>query len=122
MRRVVKIGEKDLDLLATATTPIRYKSVFGGDVMVAITQIHDGKREIVEAIDIITQLAYIMNRQAECSKEVLAKLSKEDFLDWLEDFGSMAFINAAMDIMDVYLETTESKSQPKNAVSRPKGK
>ena len=36
MLRTVQIGEKEVNLLANAATPIRYKMVFGDDIMVSL--------------------------------------------------------------------------------------
>ena len=34
------------------------------------------------------------------------------FLDWLEDFGPMAFINSAEEILSVYMDSLEGASTP----------
>ena len=122
MLKTVQIGEKEINLLANAATPIRYKMVFGEDGMVAFNQINQAKRDTGEILDITSQLAYIMNRQAECSKDELKALTKETYIDWLEDFDSMAFVNASEVIINTYLGTTGTTSKSKNVPSRQKGK
>ena len=122
MLKTVQIGEKEVNLLANAATPIRYKMVFGEDVMVAFNQINQEKRDTGEILDITSQLAYIMNRQAECSKDELKALTKESYIDWLEDFDSMAFVNASEVIINTYLGTTGTTSKAKNVASRQKGR
>ena len=52
MLRIVNIGGKEIDLLANAATPIRYKMVFGEDIMVAFNQINGKKRDEGEILDI----------------------------------------------------------------------
>ena len=122
MLKTVQIGEKEVNLLANAATPIRYKMVFGEDVMVAFNQINEKMRDTGEILDITSQLAYIMNRQAECSKDELKALTKDTYIDWLEDFDSMAFVNASEVIINTYLGTTGTTSKSKNVASRQKGK
>lgn len=122
MLRTVKIGEKDINLLANAATPIRYKMVFGEDIMVAFNQINGNKRDEGEILDISSQLAFIMHKQATCNREELKGLTKEVYVDWLEEFGPMDFVNASKDIFDTYLGTTGTTSKSKNVASRQKEK
>ena len=122
MKTTITVGEKELNLLANAATPIRYKMVFGDDIMVVFNQINNNKRDSGEILDITSQLAYIMNRQAECDKNELKSLSKDTYIEWLEDFDSMAFVNASEEIINVYLGQTETTSKSKNVASRPKEK
>jgi len=122
MLQTVKVGEKELNLLANAATPIRYKMVFGEDIMVAFNQINGKKRDEGEILDISSQLAFIMNKQATCDREALKGLTKEVYIEWLEDFGPMDFVNASTEIFNTYLGTTGTTSKPKNVVSRQKGK
>lgn len=118
MLKTVKIGEKEINLLANAATPIRYKMVFGEDIMVAFNQINGKKRDEGEILDISSQLAFIMSKQATCNREELKGLTKEAYVEWLEDFGSMDFVNASKDIFDTYLGTTGTTSKSKNVANR----
>jgi hypothetical protein len=122
MNKVITVGEKEVNLLANAATPIRYKMVFGEDVMVAFNQITNAKRDSGEILDIVSQLAYIMNAQATMDRDELKKLNRETFIEWLEDFGAMDFVNASEEIINTYLEQSGTDSKSKNAASRPKGK
>ena len=122
MNKVITVGEKEVNLLANAATPIRYKMVFGEDVMVAFNQITNEKRDSGEILDIVSQLAYIMNAQAIMNRDELKKLNRETFIEWLEDFGAMDFVNASEEIINTYLEQSGTESKSKNAASRPKGK
>ena len=118
----ITVGEKELNLLANAATPIRYKMVFSSDLMVEFNQLNTGKKDGGEMLEITTQLAFIMNRQADCDKKELSALSKDSYVEWLEDFGAMDFVNASEAIINTYLGTTGTTSKSKNVESRPKGK
>ena len=122
MLKQITVGEKELNLLANAATPIRYKMVFGSDLMVEFNQLNTGKKDGGEMLEITTQLAFIMNRQADCDKRELAALSKDSYIEWLEDFGPMDFVNASEEIINTYLGTTGTSSKPKKAAGQPKGK
>lgn len=118
MLKTVKIGEKEVNLLANAATPIRYKMVFGEDIMVAFNQINGNKRDEGEILDISSQLAFIMHVQATYSREEIKGVTKEKYIEWLEDFGPMDFVNASKDIFDTYLGTTGTTSKSKNVANR----
>lgn len=122
MLRTVQIGEKEVNLLANAATPIRYKMVFGDDIMVSFSQINSNKREKGEVLSITSQLAYIMSCQAKFDRKSLGNISKESYLDWLEEFGPMDFVDASEAIINTYLDTTKTTSTSKKEAGRPKGK
>ena len=69
MLKTIQIGEKEVNLLANAATPFRYKMVFGEDIMVALNQINNSRRDEGEVMDIAPQLAFIMSKQAELDRE-----------------------------------------------------
>ena len=118
MLKTVQIGEKEVNLLANAATPFRYKMVFGEDIMVALNQINNSKRDEGEVIDIASQLAFIMNKQAELDREALKALTKDVYIEWLEEFESMDFVNTTSEIFDLYLGTTKTTSKSKNPANR----
>lgn len=118
MLKTVQIGEKEVNLLANAATPFRYKMVFGEDIMVALNQINNSRRDEGEVMDIAPQLAFIMSKQAELDREALKALTKDEYIEWLEEFESMDFVNATNEIFDLYLGTTKTTSKSKNAANR----
>ena len=75
MNKIITLESgQELLLAANGATPIRYKMVFGSDLMVDFNQITNGKKDEGEAADVIQKLAFIMNNQAVTPKEELAKL------------------------------------------------
>lgn len=111
MRRTIKIGDKDVDMLATATTPILYKRLFRKDFLTIALE---------ENMDCYAELAYIMARQAEGlpPTELIGKLKIEEFWEWLDGFGPMDFANAAGDIFALYNSQTKTMSVPKKKKTR----
>lgn len=107
MYRKIKIDGKEIELVANAATPFRYKQTFGKDLLAILG--NEAKAE-TQGVDTITELAFIMNKQAE--KADMNKLNNEVFFEWLEDFGSMAFINSAEDVLNVYMDSATSTSTP----------
>lgn len=98
--------ERTVPMLANAATPIRYKMMFGKDLMNA-TIFSGGDLDL----EIISRLAYILSKQA--AKVDMSRLSDDDYIDWLEDFDSMAFVDSAQDIFSVYIGSRNNTSKAK---------
>lgn len=107
MYGVIKVGERDLPLLANAATPIRYKQVFHRSLMpFFLGQESDG-----DSAEMVGELAYVMARAAEGAD--MNKLSFDDYVNWLEGFDAMAFSkpDTAGKVMDIYAgnQTTDAE-------------
>lgn len=107
MYKTITVGGKEMALKATAATPFRYKTVFHRDLLQTIGNEEKAEKEGVEAV---TQLAYIMAKQAEGAD--MTKLNEEDFIEWLDGFGAMDFINAAEDVLNIYMDSAVGTAAP----------
>ena len=107
MFRTLNIDGRDIDFAANAATPFRYRQIFHKDLLSILGNEEKAQNEGVEAV---TELAFVMAKQAE--KADMGKLNEDLFYEWLEGFGSMAFVNGAEDILNVYMESTETTSTP----------
>lgn len=112
MEKVIKIGTHDVSLLANAATPIRFRNIFGKDLL---TIIHEGtSREGVDmkvASEVAPELAFIMAKSAE--KADMSKLNEAKMLEWLERFEPMDIVNATEAIFSVYFGDTETEVEAK---------
>lgn len=112
MKKELKIDGRTLALNANAATPVRYRMTFGSDL---ITEMSGISSDSPDFDSIVTQMAYIMNKQAEGD---VSALSLENYLEWLESFDDpMTFVNAAKEIVSFYLTNIKTGSKSKN----PKG-
>lgn len=107
MFKTLNIDGREIEFSANAATPFRYRQVFHKDLLSILGNEEKAQNEGVEAV---TELAFIMAKQAE--KADMGKLNEEVFFEWLEGFGSMAFVNNAEDILNIYMESTETTSTP----------
>ena len=107
MFKTMEIGGKELELVANAATPFRFKQVFHKDLF---SVLGNEERATEEGVETITQLAYIMTKQAE--KADMNKLSEDGFIQWLEDFPPMAFVDSAEEILNAYMDQTEGTATP----------
>lgn len=110
----------EVEFLANAATPRRYKMIFREDLLTKFANAKiekDGESRY--DIDFLPELAFIMAMQAAAktdSKIKLDKLNESSFLDWLESFDSMELENKAEEIMSVYLGNTETSSDAKKNI------
>ena len=107
MLKTVTIDGNEIEFAANAATPFRYKQIFQKDLLQILGNEEKAQQEGVEAV---TQLAYIMAKQAE--KADMAKLSMDDFITWLEGFSAMAFVENAEEILNVYMDSTSTTAAP----------
>lgn len=98
-------GGREIKLAANAATPLRYKQLFGQDLLRVFQQSTKTEEDGMLLADIVAQLAFIMNRQAEGVN--LNAASMDDFYSWLEDFESMDFVLAGQEIINAYLASTQ---------------
>lgn len=98
--------EKTVPMLATASTPIRFKMLYGKDLMTGIVSA-DGSFDL----DIVSKLAYLMSMQA--AKADITSLNTDKFIDWLDGFDSMAFMDNCDKIFEVYVKSRNNTSKAK---------
>ena len=107
MFKTVTIDGKEMEFAANAATPFRYKQVFHKDLLAIFADEQNAQTQGVEAV---TELAYIMAKQAE--KADMSKLNYDEFIQWLEDYSPMAFVETAEEILSVYTDSAVSTATP----------
>ena len=109
-----------MELASNGATPIRYKMVFGLDLMVEMNQMNKGAKDEGEALEIVSRLAFIMYCQAKIeNKAEWNDVNKEAYLDFLETLEPMAIAEASDAIIGIYLGQTVNTSNPKKEEGRP---
>lgn len=108
MYREIKIGNSTIPMSANGATPIRYRMVFGKDLLSEFQSIENNYSI---AIDTISELAFIMAKAAD--KSDMDQLNKAAFIDWLEQFEPFDITTAAEEIIDLYMGNTKTTSEVK---------
>lgn len=102
----VKIGNKEVEMVANAATPYRYQQIFGEDYLKKVT----GKEE-ADPTDFFAKIGFVMAMQA--AKKDLSKVNRETFYKWLEDFEPADVFNATSEIADIYNGDAQGEVDPK---------
>ncbi len=110
MQQLVKIGEKEVEMRATAATAVRYRNVFHGDIMTELMEMNPEKID-AKVIEKIQQLGFIMAKTAEGAN--MSALTQDDYLEWLDNFDSVDLRTASKDIVTIYIGGKMSSSELK---------
>ena len=112
MYKEIKVGEKIVPMLCTAATPLRYKLIFGKDL---ITELQGAELDSAKVMDSVPELAFLMAKTAEAKagKADLNRLSQEMLLDWLDQFDAMDLPLASEEIISLYAGNMLTTSEPK---------
>ena len=115
MQRTVKIGDVDVEMRATAATAIRYRNIFQGDIMKELMAMNPNDIDMA-VIEKIQQVGFIMAKTAEGAD--MNTLSIDDYMKWLDQFDSMDMMQAAKDIITVYIHQKAGQSELKKRVEK----
>ena len=108
-RGIVKIGSKDVDMLANAVSPVIYRRIFQKDFLLQM----DPKGEI--DTNALSEMGYVMSLQTQMTfKEIVDTISQDDYYTWLEQFEAFDVMMACNAIFALV------KGQEKTLVSQKK--
>ena len=108
-RGIVKIGSKDVDMLANAASPVIYRRIFQKDFLLQM----DPKGEI--DTNALSEMGYVMSLQTQMTfKEIVDTISQDDYYTWLEQFEAFDVMMACNAIFALF------KGQEKTLVSKKK--
>ena len=100
MYGVVKIGDKEVPMLATASVDIYYKRVFREDPLSVMTSktADDGTKTRVAF-----GMGFIMAKFAELKdRRRMMELNEDAYIEWLDQFDYGDFVSATSDIIGIY--------------------
>ena len=101
MYKEIKIGNITVPLLANGATPLRYKLIFGKDLM---SEFQGASENAARAMDSLPELTFIMAKAAEAKdgKADMNLLNQQMYLEWLEQFGPMDIPMASDEIVNLH--------------------
>ena len=112
MYREIKVGKKIVPMVANGATALRYRHVFGKDL---IQELQQAQGDTSKGFNSLPELAYIMAKAAEAKegKVNMSLLNEESFMEWLEQFDPMDVIMSAEAVINLYTGNTEANVEQK---------
>lgn len=106
MTDIIKIGDKDVGMTATGSSPTLYKQFFHRDFLV------ESQKTPVDA-GVITDMGFIMAMQYEVGSLETSKKTLVDYYKWNDQFSPMDLLGAGGDILNLWVKQAETTSSPK---------
>jgi len=100
MYNVIRIGDKDVPMLSMASVDLYYRHIFHEDPM----KIQSSKDfDTGDLLNFVSQMGFVLAKFAELKdrKEML-KLNEDSYLEWLDQFERVDYMNALADIRATY--------------------
>ena len=109
MYKLVKIGDKEVPMMAMASSDVYYKRVFGEDPLKIVTA-----QETGDSTSLLFQMGFILAKQAELrDRKKMMALTLNDYVDWLDQFEYSDYIESLSDVAVVYYGNKATTSQEK---------
>lgn len=99
----VTIGNTEVGMNATASSPIRYRKIFGRDFFV------ESVRENPDPY-LYVEMGYVMHRMYD---NTIAQASYDDYVEWLDSFEPVDALDAVSDIAALWSASRKTMTQPK---------
>lgn len=119
MYNLIKIGEKNVPMMAMASTDLYYKNVFHEDAikLQAAKELDEG-----DLINFVMKVGFVMAKFAELKdRKEMNKLNEDAFLDWLDQFEREDYMQALGDIRMTYEGQAVTASDAKKKDEAPSG-
>lgn len=116
MYNVIKIGDKDVPMLAMASVDIYYRNIFHEDAIKLQTKEQDEG----DIINFVLRMAFVMAKFAELKdRREMNKLNEDSFLDWLDQFERADLLDALVDARLTYEGQSITQSDAKKKDEEP---
>ena len=120
MKKIINIGNRQITMESTALTSLAYKKLFGEDILATLgtfKQTNITSVEATNAIDSVSQLGFIMAKQADKTpvKELMS-LDIEAYYEWLNqfDYGELYDAEIVSEILSVWSGNLTTSVDAKN--------
>lgn len=112
MFKKIKVGNITVPMLANGATALRYRMVFGKDI---ISEFQAAQEDTAKGVNSVPELAFIMAMAAKAKEGEadMTTLNQDKYVEWLEQFGPMDLPMAAEEIVNLYAGNGKTNSEPK---------
>ena len=103
----IKIGNKEIEMLANGATPFWFNQIFHEDFFTEAGKLgSDGV-----TANVFTRVAFVMAMQA--AEKDMKKVNEGQFMKWLEQFDAMDLPNALPDVLEFYQKQSKGTATAK---------
>lgn len=115
MYNIISVGDKQIPMLAMASVDVYYRNIFHEDAikLQASKDLDEG-----DLINFVMRMGFVMAKFAELrDRKEMNKLNEDAFLDWLDGFDRLDYLQALGDIRMTYegQSVTQSDSKKNSA-------
>lgn len=110
MKRTVKIGDQEIEMVATAATDIYFNLIFREDsIKIQLAKdVTEG-----DVANLMLKMGFVMAMQAKNDRKAMMNLSMENYLEWMDQFDHGDYVTAIRSIQLVYEGQKDGESKPK---------
>lgn len=113
MFRTIKVGDKDVPMLAMASVDNYYTHIFGEDPVAILEKAND-TNTFAPAVEMFKKMGFVMAKFAELKdRKALFRLTLDNYFDWLDEFDRKDLNEAVSAIREVYEGQRETTVEPK---------
>lgn len=113
MKGTVKIGDREIPMMANGATNIYYRQLTKKDLLAFFTS-QKKNADNADGIEALMPLAYVMAMQAEGR----TTFSMDDYMAWLAEFEPLEIEMALDAVMNLYTNNKVSTATPKKNNAR----
>ena len=110
MYSIVKVGNKEIPVVANAATAFIFKQTFKEDLLTFLTAEHsDG-----ETTEMMLKVFYVIAKQAEItsmSELLKSEMNYEKFIEFISDFDMLETGDIALQVFKVWGDNSESTAE-----------
>lgn len=121
MEKTITIDNKEMKFKATADTPRVYRHAFGRDIYSDTQKLYEeyakGEGLSVDVLDIVENIAFCMNAQAE-GKKMNTESIEEEMSAWLSQFEMFSIYKVLPKLIDLWNLNTKQTITPKKEPAR----
>lgn len=121
MEKTITIDNKELKFKATADTPRVYRHAFGRDIYIDTQKLfaeYFSEKELsADSLDIVENIAFCMNAQAE-GRKLNAETIEEEMSEWLSQFEMFSIYRILSKLIELWNLNTKQTIKPKKEPAR----
>lgn len=119
--RKIKIGSREVEMLAVSSCNYYYRRLFDEDPFELQAKAASSEAGQAIGITFAMQMGFVMKKAAEAhgDRSVMAAMSIDEYLDWIDMFDTFDFAEPSGDIITLYATQNKQRSVEKKEGGEP---